>query len=183
LLIPFVLESSDLQDRKEMAEIIRKFTGQSDSDEQPTPEQQAQQQAEQQAQEMAMQLQQAQIDKAKADAEVAKSTATEKNIAGMYAAVQAAQIVATVPSVVPIADSIYMSAGGSDKNEAPLISDPIQQVIDSPLEELAEPVDNQQEEAVEIPTNTSPMLPLKPLSPTQGMNAGIETARADGVIK
>lgn len=189
LLIPFVIEQSDLNDRKEMADLIRKATGQSDDDQeqqQPTPEQIAQQQA----MELENQLKQAQLDKLKADTELAHANAVVKNVEGMYSAVQAAQVVTMNPAVVAVSDSIFTSAGGVDANEAPLIQDPNMAmmqpqapVIDSPQEELAEPVDNSAEETLEMmPKNTSPMLPPKPQSPAQGMNHGIETQRNDGVI-
>jgi hypothetical protein len=200
LLIPFVIEQSDLNDRQEMADLIRKATGQSSEDEQPTPEQQAQQQAEQQAQELAMQLQQAQLDKAKADAEkvradaeLIKATTVVKNVEALFSSVQAGASIVTTPSITPIADSIFMSAGGQDKNDAPLIQDPIAQglmpmpvqpVIDSPQEELQEPPVQQTaaEENTEIPTNTSPLFPAKPQSPALGMKHGIETQRNEGVV-
>lgn len=126
LLIPFVIEQSSLTDRQEMADLIRKATGQSSDNEQPTPEQQAQQQAEQQAQEMAMQLQQAQLEKVKADVEYVNSQTTVKNVEALFAATQAAQLVVTAPTIVPVADSIFTSAGGKDFNDAPLIAEPQQ---------------------------------------------------------
>jgi hypothetical protein len=178
LLIPFVIEQSDLQDKKEMADLIRKATGQSSDDEQ-TPEQQAQAQAQQQAQEMANQLQQAQLQKLSADVEFVNAQTTVKNVEALFAATQAAQLVAATPAIVPVADSIFTSAGGKDFNDAPLIQAPEQQ-IDSPAEELAEPVDNPQEEAAEqMPVSTSPNLPAKPKSPLAGVNQGIETPEND----
>lgn len=171
LMIPFIIEQSDFVDKNEMADLIKKATGQS-GDEQ-TQEQQQAQQMQKQLQQLQIDLQQAEIDKLKAEAAV-------RNIEGMYSATQAAQLVATNPVIVPIADSIYMSAGGIDKNEAPLIEQP-QQPIQSMVEEQSESVDNSQEELVEqiAPPSTSPNLPAKPKSPLVGVNQGIETSEND----
>lgn len=180
LLIPFVIEQSDLTDRKEMADLIRKATGQSENDEQ-SPEEQAQQQAQQEQQQLATELQKSQVEKIKADIEFVNSQTTVKNVEALFAATQAAQLVATTPAIVPVADSIFTSAGGKDFNDAPLIAQP-QQQMQSPEEEQTEPVDNAQEETSEhyVPSpNTSPNLPAKPKSPLVGVNQGIETPEND----
>jgi hypothetical protein len=176
LIIPFIIEQSDFVDRKEMAELIRKQTGQSSDND--SPESQQAQAAAQQAQELQNQLQQSTLDKMKADVEFVNAQTTVKNVEALFAATQAAQLVATTPAIVPVADSIFTSAGGKDMNEAPLIVPPEQQ-MQSMAEEQAEPVDNAKEEAAEIPTNTSPNLPAKPKSPLVGMKQGIETPEND----
>jgi hypothetical protein len=177
LLIPFVIEQSDLAEKTEMAGLIRKQTGQSDDEQTPEQQQAAQQQAQQQ--ELQTQMLQAQLEKLKADIELVRANAIVKNVEGLYSSVQSAGAIVATPAITPIADSIYQSAGGQDKNEAPLIAPP-QQTVDSPIEEQTEPVDNQQEESIEQPqANTSPMLPPKPQSPLVGMKQGIETARND----
>lgn len=108
-------------------------------------------------------------DKADADKVSTGVTAT-------YAAMQAAEVIASVPQVAPIADKIMQAAGyqvptpgGVDPNfpmapGAAVTPAAIQAVQSGP---------------VEIPPsgNTSPMNPGQPA----GMHAGIETQRADGV--
>jgi hypothetical protein len=179
LLIPFVIEQSDLSERREICEVIRKFTGQSEDKEPqpPTPEQiEAQKQLEIQTQTL-----QAQLDKLIADTELVKANAIVKNVEGLYSSVQSAGAIVATPAIVPIADSIYQSAGGQDKNEAPLIQSP-QPQVQSIAEEQVEPVDNAMEETTEHdapPSNTSPMLPPKPQTPLVGMKQGIETVEAD----
>lgn len=178
LLVPFLIEQSDLTDRKEMADLLRKATGQSDDDQ--SPEAQAQEQAQQEQQQLAVDLQKAQVEKAKADVEFVSAQTTVKNVEALFAATQAAQLVAATPTIVPVADSIYTSAGGKDLNNAPLIADPQMQSL---AEEQIEPVDNTQEESAEqpatMPVSTSPNLPAKPKSPLAGVNQGIETPEND----
>jgi len=98
-------------------------------------------------------------------AEKAKSAAVVDNVAAGYSAVQAAQVIATVPAVVPVADELLKSAGFKDKNAAPIV--------------LGAPTGASH--AVPAPHNSSPMFPAKPVGPTLGMEQGIETPRLDGV--
>jgi hypothetical protein len=134
-------------------------------------------QLEQMVQELQMQLQQkrnpeldaAQIKKLEAEAERVKAETTVKGVEGLYSSLQAAQTVATIPGVAPIADEIYQSAGGVDKNGYPIATPP--------------------EEAARLPTryseqvriNTDPRFPANPESPVEGVNQGIETMENDGV--
>ena len=82
--------------------------------------------------------------------------------------VQAAQVIATVPQVAPLADALLRSAGYQDMDAAP--------IVPSPPAGMAPPVDPG------IPANTNPMTPANPASPAEGMNQGIETAAPDGVM-
>jgi len=111
--------------------------------------------------------------KSKIDAE-----RTESIIRSLFASIQAGQIVATNPAITPIADSIYMSAGGADLNGAPLIS---------PSEAPAQPMDIQENSHPNFPANPAapqmpagvPMnnVPAQLPSPEQGLNQGINTMR------
>lgn len=101
-------------------------------------------------------------------------------VTATYAAMQAAEVIASVPQVAPIADKIMQAAGyqvptpnGVDPNfpiapGAAVTPAAIQAVQAGP---------------VELPPsgNTSPMSPGTPPSPMQGAHDGIETQRADGV--
>lgn len=89
---------------------------------------------------------------------------TAASVAAQYSAMQAAQVIATTPQTAPLADALLLSAGYVDHNAAPII----------PNAPAGVP-------SVQIPQNTSPMLPDPPPGPTVGMDAGIETQRADGV--
>ncbi len=102
---------------------------------------------------------------AKAQVEKLAAETTDIGIKSMYSAIQAGQIIATVPGVAPIADAIFASAGGVDKNGPPIAPSPEQPMQQMPM-----------------PTNTNPMNPAVPQSPEIGVNAGIETMRNDGVM-
>ena len=77
-----------------------------------------------------------------------------KNVEGMFSATQAGKDIAMAPAIAPLADKIYRSAGGQDKDAAPLIPEP----------------------AAAIPTDAPDMStnPLTPANPDAGMMAGIE---------
>ena len=86
-----------------------------------------------------------------------------------YAAMQAGQVIATIPQVAPIADEVMKGAGyklpmaGDDPNF------PQPEAMALPTEPLPG-----------VRENTSPQLPPVPQEPGTGMQ-GIETAQADGV--
>lgn len=69
-------------------------------------------------------LTQAQTDQAKEQAAKMQAEKVTKLIEALYESLQAAQIAATIPGVVPIADAISSSAGFVDQNAPPLIPEP-----------------------------------------------------------
>ena len=77
-----------------------------------------------------------------------------KNVEGMFSATQAGKDIAMAPAIAPLADKIYRSAGGQDKDAAPLIPEPAAAI---------------QTDAPDMSTN-----PLTPANPDAGMMAGIE---------
>jgi len=81
---------------------------------------------------------------------------------------QAAQVITTVPAVAPLADELMKDFGY--QAPTPQGADP----------NFPVPVGMAQPQ-IDFPTNTSPMLPAQPASPTDGAMDGIETQRADGV--
>lgn len=87
--------------------------------------------------------------------------AVGESVTSKYSAIQAAQVLATVPQTAPLADELLLSSGDVDQNAAPFVPEP---APGTP--------------AVELPENTDPRMPA---SPAVGVNAGIETQRADGV--
>lgn len=109
----------------------------------------------------------AMVKKMEAEAKNIAADRVKKGVEGGYSAMQAAQVVATMPQVAPIADQIMQMAGYQPSDPAGV--DPN---IQAP--EQAMPP------AVDFPANTNP---LSPASPFVGQEAGIETPDADGVIK
>lgn len=97
-------------------------------------------------------LLQAQTEKTQAESVV-------KNVEGIFSATEAAQNIAALPQIAPLADDILGSSGYIDKDGPPLVP-PIAQI---PAESLA-PVPEPQK-------NTNP---LTPVNPGRGMMAGIE---------
>lgn len=92
----------------------------------------------------------------KADADV-----TATNVTAQYSAMQAAQVIATVPQTSPLADALLRSAGYVDHDAAPIVP------------EAPKPM-----AAMPMPQNTNP---LTPAGPAVGMDAGIETPKPDGI--
>lgn len=102
----------------------------------------------------------AEVEKIKAETEKIKAESVVKNVEGIFSATEAAQNIAALPQVAPLADDILGSAGYTDKNGAPLVQQPqgIPQQRDVPLPR----------------ENTDPRFPRNPTSPAAGMMAGIE---------
>ena len=114
------------------------------------------------------------------DAEVSKKAADTvlKLVQSMYSAMQAGQVVASIPSIAPIADIMLKDSGftpqpGVDPNlPAPAAPDPALTQGD---------VYDPRTGVGFHPGNTHPNLPANPQQPDVGAAAGIETPAADGV--
>ncbi len=107
----------------------------------------------------------------RAQAEKTRADTTGKKVETQYSGVQAAQVIATVPQVAPLADALLRSAGYEDMDAAP--------IVPSPPEGMEPPADP------DIPANTNPLTPANPQAPESaavGVNQGIETPQADGAM-
>jgi hypothetical protein len=127
-LLDLVVDLWDIPNKEEWLERIRSINGQRDPAKAPTPEDEART-----AKAAALQEEQLRITLEQAQAQIAKTKAQGKQldaaafrtiITGLYEALQAGQIVATVPGVAPIADVIAQGAGfqpqgGADPNIPP----------------------------------------------------------------
>lgn len=124
-VLDLVVESADLKDKDEWVARIRKLTGQRDPSKPPTPEELAIEQATVQKQmeqeQLATDTAKASLGKIQAEIDLLKGQYTKLDVdavlarvEAMYSALQAAQIVATVPGVTPSADAIAESAGLQD---------------------------------------------------------------------
>lgn len=169
-LLDLVVEMADLPGRDELVARIRKINGQRDPDTDPTPEELS---AQQEADRKKSEAEQLEVDRLIAELENLRAKtkdlvagAVKKGTETAYAAMQAGQVIATMPAVAPIADEVMKSAGYQNPN--PVGADPNFPV---PPESMPQQID--------FPTNTSPMLPA---TAGTGEMAGIETQRADGVI-
>lgn len=121
----------------------------------------------------------------KMDAEVANLQAAKVStgVTAAYAAMQAAEVIAAVPQVAPIADKVMQSAGytaptppGIDPNY-PDSSVAAGGAGPGLMPAAAEATATGPIQIEDSPTNTSPMFPPRAPSPRQG----IETQRADSV--
>lgn len=86
---------------------------------------------------------------------------TARGVEAQYSAIQTAQVIAQTPQTSALADQLLRSAGYVDQDAAPIV----------PAAPPGLP-------SVDLPVNTNP---LTPANPAVGMQAGIETAAADGV--
>lgn len=87
--------------------------------------------------------------------------AVNKSLEGMFSATQAANQIALVPSIAPMADQMLKSAGFVDQDAAPIMP--------------AQPTG----QGVQLPENTHPTMPA---NPAVGMNTGIEGGQNTGAI-
>lgn len=160
-LLDVAVELFDLPNKTLVLQRIRSVTGMTDPNEKPTPEEEAQRaEADQQkAQEREMQ---AAALRAKTDLDIARAAREQaetvlKRIESMFSAMQSAQIITATPQTAPVADKIALSAGFQDQDVAPII--PEYQGMPAP--DL-------------VPSNTHPMFPGNPQSPSEGMMNGLE---------
>lgn len=113
-------------------------------------------------------------------------------VTSTYAAMQAAEVIASVPQVAPIADKIMQAAGyqvptpeGVDPNfpeNAQMAGGPVP--AGAPLAPAAAEAVQSGPVDIQPSGNSSPMFPghaAQPASPMQGAHDGIETQRADGM--
>ena len=114
-----------------------------------------------------VELTKAQTEKAKEDAAQSQAAKVVKMVEALYSAMQAGQVAINAPGAVPVADAIALSAGYQDQDKPPLIPEVIGAAAPAPA----------------VTENTSPMFPAVPEGPGEGMMAGIETERADGVTQ
>jgi len=170
-LLDLVVEMADLPGRDELVARIRKINGQRDPDSDPTPEELAAQAESEKKQAEAEQLEierlRAELENLRARTKDLIAGAVKKGTETAYAAMQAGQVIATMPAVAPIADEVMKGAGYQDPN--PGGDDP-----NFPVPPAATAPQ------MEFPGNTNPMTPLPPTAGV-GEMAGIETQRADGV--
>lgn len=103
---------------------------------------------------------------AKLTAEVGKAAAEKvaRNIDAQFSAVQAAQTIASIPQVSPLADALLRSGGYVDHDAAPIVPE---------AAPIVPPID--------LPSNTSPQFPARTASPDAGMMQGIETPQEDSI--
>lgn len=170
-LLDLVVEMADLPGRDELVARIRKINGQRDPDVDPTPEElQAQSDADEKratAEALETERLRAELDNLRAKTEDIIAARVKKGVESAYSAMQAGQVIATMPSVAPIADEVMKSSGYQDPTPAGV--DP-----NYPVPPVAQP------QQIEFSGNTNPMLPA---SAGSGAMRGIETQRLDGVTQ
>jgi hypothetical protein len=95
-------------------------------------------------------------------AQTVKATAEAVNVGvtGMFSATQAANQIAAVPAVAPLADALLKSAGFVDRDAGPIVPQVPEGLV------AADPA--------AMPQNTSPNFPARPGAPDIGVDAGIE---------
>jgi hypothetical protein len=183
VLFPQLLTLMDVPNKAETIKAVKAVN------QQPTPEQIQQQidQAVEAALQKAMidqKMQELGIKDKLVTAQVKKINAdsVKSGVESEYAAMQAAEVVAAVPEVAPVADAIMKAAGYEEPNPvgvAPGILAP-----NTPSDQLGINAIKNKRTGVQftpgIPNNTNPVLPAIPPSPNVGQMHGIETQRADG---
>ncbi len=128
----------------------------------------------------------------KLDAEIANigtkskdniATQVEKSMRSIFAAMQAAQVVAATPQVSPIADELMKAAGYVPPNPAaidPNFPQPMADATGMTLQPMFNPKTSiETAQATGDTTPLTPALPAAPASPGVGANQGIQTVRPD----
>lgn len=164
-LLDLVVEMADLPNKDELVARIRQLNGQRDPDAESTPEDQAAENAQKEAQalqqQVALETMQNQLAKLVAETGKLDAEAMSTKIEAMYAALQAAGVVATIPGAAKVADEIMKGVGYVDATSAQT-ADMIQQAAD---EQQGQPVPEIQQ--------------LNAPSPMEGVTGGIETPQID----
>lgn len=160
-LLDVAVELFDLPNKTLVLQRIRSVTGMTDPNEKPTPEEEAQRAEADQQKEQDREMQAAAL-RAKTDLDIVRAAREQaetvlKRIESMFSAMQSAQIITATPQTAPVADKIALSAGFQDQDVAPII--PEYQGMPAP--DL-------------VPSNTHPMFPGNPESPSEGMMNGLE---------
>ncbi len=117
-VMDLVVDNAEIRNKDEWVARIRKINGQRDPKKTPTPEEQQQpqdNQDQQQRKQMEKDTLQAQLDKLRAEVSKLDTGALLQRVESMFSALQAAQIVAQVPGVAPVADTIAAGAGFKDQ--------------------------------------------------------------------
>lgn len=114
-LLDLVIDMTDIASKDEFVKRIREINGQTDPAKKPTPEeiqnkQRTQQQSQAQIQ-LGLAKLGAEVDKLNSQKGQIDATAFKTIVTGLYEALQAAQIVSTIPNVTPVADVIAQGAG------------------------------------------------------------------------
>jgi hypothetical protein len=171
-LLDLVVDEFDISNRDEIVNRIRAFNGQRDPSRKPTPEEMAAQQKQQaiadQKQQIQMDTMQASLAKLQAEVQAMDSQRLLRTVEALYSALQAGQIVAQVPGVAPVADTIAKGAGFQDPGG------------DTPqIPNGAAPASGMQPAAPAGPAHVAPNLSMP--SAGEGEMQGIETPAPDGV--
>jgi uncharacterized protein YheU (UPF0270 family) len=166
-LLDLVIEMADLPNKQQLVDRIRSINGQADPDAEETPEaaaakaEAAKGQAMQQ--EIAMETMRNQLAKLVAETDKLDAQALTERIKAMYAALQAGQVVASVPNAAAVADKIMEGAGFKPTKQE-------QQAVEQAAE--VAPVQS---------LDMDPMNGSAVQSAMQGVNQGIQTIENDGV--
>lgn len=110
-------------------------------------------------------LAEAQAALARATADGKQADTVSQRVTSQFGAVQAAQAIAAVPAVAPLADQLLRSSGFEDQDTAPIVP-----AAPSLADQLPAPG------VPGVPKNTSPQFPAKPANPAVGLGKGIEGA-------
>ncbi|MFK7941819.1 MAG: hypothetical protein AB8B85_02715 [Paracoccaceae bacterium] len=134
---------------------------------------------------------QAQVAKLGVEMEKVGADTVKSLVESMYSSMQAAQVVASVPSVAPVADAMLADAGFMDQGgtgpgiEAPAAPDPAlsQRGVMDPRTGVGFVPGGGENPNIGTPEDVmaAEVGPEEPVSPAEGQAAGIETARPDGV--
>ena len=158
MLMPFVINATDLPYRKEMADLVRNGLGLGDGGQDPVV---AQLQAENQKLQQELkaknppELLAAQVAKMQAEVDKIKADTVETSSKGLYEMIQTAMAAAANPAIVPIADSIGKSVGFVDKNGGGIAD--------------GQQITPQQGQSIGGNPQTDPNAPAVPQTPVQGL--------------
>jgi len=175
-LMDVAFDMADLPNKDQLVARIRKLNGQRDPDAEPTPEEQAAEQAQNEVskkqQDLAMATMEAQLAELVAKKDSLDATSIMKRVEAMYAALQAANVVAGSPAAATIADQIMKGSGFADQNQEQAAAT---DMIDQAATQLSEDQVQQQQ----IPGLHGQMDQAQPAA-LAGITQGIETPQNDG---
>jgi hypothetical protein len=185
-LLDIAFDSADLPNKDELVARIRKINGQRNPDEDPTPEELQAEQAQgmlvQKQQELAMQTAEANLAELIAKKDSMDAASIMKRVEAMYAALQAAQVISSVPAAATIADQIMKGSGFADAGQAQQ-AQMIQQAAGQMQPDPSQPQPDQGAQPGQ-PQNQAPDLQsqMQHAQPAalQGITHGMQTPQNDG---
>lgn len=191
ITLPYLVNLMDIPNKEEIVEAVRQVS------QMPTPEE-IQAQVDEAVEEALVKAQVAEKQRAldikereadskikETDAKIEKTVAetVQKTMEAFFSGIQGAREIMLTPGVAPVADELYQSAGGIDKNGPPIAEQPaVTPIMPEEVQPAGRNTSPNFPARTQQPEMEQPVVeePMQPENPAVGDNRGIEQAGAQG---